>query len=377
MREAHTIMAGLGFLLISVMPLQASAAMLAPANFSVTENLDGSVTGSWDGVVDADKYDMQASTDADFSPVFATYTVNAPTISATTDILTPGDWFFRVRGKTVGSHAVTGAWSDSQNAVILEEETEPVDDVPPVLHLPADMVLEATGPDGAVASFVATADDEAPLNPLVSCTPAPGSTFALGVTPVECSATDTAGNTAEGSFTVTVVDTTAPTISPLETTVNVLVGAPSSVLVAPSVSDVVDTDPELTNDAPLAFGAGTTDVTWTATDFSGNISTSTTHVVATYAFSGFLQPIPLPVSTFKAGSTIPVKFRLADYYGNSIANAAVKISTGGPSLGLARYDATAGQYIFNLSTKGMAPGALTITATLDDATVKFVTVTLK
>jgi hypothetical protein len=73
-------------------------------------------------------------------------------------------------------------------------------------------------------------------------------------------------------------------------------------------------------------------------------------------------------SIFKLGSTIPVKFTLAcgqTSYGNAVANLFVKksdstvagdvneaISTSASTTGsLFRYDATAGQYIFNLSTK--------------------------
>jgi hypothetical protein len=45
----------------------------------------------------------------------------------------------------------------------------------------------------------------------VTCTPTSGSTFALGLTTVECTAVDLAGNKATPvTFTVNVVDTTAP-----------------------------------------------------------------------------------------------------------------------------------------------------------------------
>jgi hypothetical protein len=49
----------------------------------------------------------------------------------------------------------------------------------------------------------------------VNCDKVSGDTFPLGTTTVNCSATDAAGNKAEGSFNVTVVaarDTTAPTV---------------------------------------------------------------------------------------------------------------------------------------------------------------------
>jgi hypothetical protein len=76
----------------------------------------------------------------------------------------------------------------------------------PVLTLPADFSVEATGPNGAMVSYVATAE-----RGTITCTPPSGATFHLGPTLVQCSATGPGGTTT-GSFTVTVVDTTPPVI---------------------------------------------------------------------------------------------------------------------------------------------------------------------
>lgn len=86
----------------------------------------------------------------------------------------------------------------------------PVDKTPPVVTVPANLTVEATGPSGAVVTFAAAATDDVdgPLSAV--CTPSSGSTFALGITTVLCSATDAAQNTGSASFTVTVRDTTAP-----------------------------------------------------------------------------------------------------------------------------------------------------------------------
>lgn len=88
-----------------------------------------------------------------------------------------------------------------------------LDAEPPTLMVPADITLEATGPGGAVAAFEAAATDALDPSPVVSCSPASGSTFALGRTTVTCTAKDAAGNTSSGSFTVKVQDTTAPAVS--------------------------------------------------------------------------------------------------------------------------------------------------------------------
>lgn len=77
---------------------------------------------------------------------------------------------------------------------------------PPVLTLPADFTVEATGPNGAMVPYIATAS-----NGIIVCTPPSGSIFPLGATIVHCTATGPGGTTT-GSFTITVVDTTPPVI---------------------------------------------------------------------------------------------------------------------------------------------------------------------
>jgi hypothetical protein len=79
-----------------------------------------------------------------------------------------------------------------------------VDTHPPVLSLPAAMTVNATSPAGAVVVYTATSSDDDGLSYPVSCTPASGSTFPIGTTTVSCQATDAVGNTASGSFLVTV-----------------------------------------------------------------------------------------------------------------------------------------------------------------------------
>jgi dipeptidyl aminopeptidase/acylaminoacyl peptidase len=88
------------------------------------------------------------------------------------------------------------------------------DTTPPVVTVPEDMMVEATGPDGAQVSFEeepsATDDVDGPVD--VTCDYNSGDTFPIGETVVTCSAEDTAGNSAEETFTVTVQDTTDPDV---------------------------------------------------------------------------------------------------------------------------------------------------------------------
>jgi Tol biopolymer transport system component len=77
------------------------------------------------------------------------------------------------------------------------------DDVPPVLTLPQfPIVVPADRPEGAVVTYVVTATDDTDPNPTVSCSPESGSVFPIGDTTVTCTATDTSGNSATGSFSV-------------------------------------------------------------------------------------------------------------------------------------------------------------------------------
>ena len=165
----------------------------------------------------------------------------------------------------------------------------PADTTPPTLiNLPADITEEATGPAGAQVSWQApTATDVNPAHPIVSCSPASGSTFALGTTTVNCSATDAANNTANGSFTVKVQDTTSPSITnvPSDITAEATSSAGATVtFTKPTATDIVDGD--LSSDKvscdPVSgspFPLGTTTVTCTATDNAGNTASGSFDVI--------------------------------------------------------------------------------------------------
>lgn len=87
------------------------------------------------------------------------------------------------------------------------------DTVAPAITPPGKLMFEATGPDGAIATFDApTVMDAADTEPQVVIQPPSGSVFPIGTTPVLLTATDASGNVAHASFLVTVRDTTAPVI---------------------------------------------------------------------------------------------------------------------------------------------------------------------
>jgi poly(beta-D-mannuronate) lyase len=87
-----------------------------------------------------------------------------------------------------------------------------VDTTPPVLTLPGNLVIEATGQQGAAVPFTATANDLVAGGVAVTFDREPGSVFPLGTTTVTATAADDFDNTATGTFNVTVRDTTSPDI---------------------------------------------------------------------------------------------------------------------------------------------------------------------
>ncbi|MFZ2975522.1 MAG: HYR domain-containing protein [Candidatus Moraniibacteriota bacterium] len=177
----------------------------------------------------------------------------------------------------VNNYNPPGGNIDNARITIQRVCNVPSDTTPPVLNLPADMISEATSSSGAVVSFSVTATDTDPANPVVTCVPASGSTFPMGATTVNCSATDTAGNTSTGSFVVTVRDTTPPAISgvPANITTKTNDSNGKSVSYAlPTANDAVDGTVEVTCDpaSDSIFPVGTTTVNCSASDVAGNTS---------------------------------------------------------------------------------------------------------
>jgi hypothetical protein len=142
-------------------------------------------------------------------------------VTATNDatiVCTPPSGSTFALGETTVSCTATNAGGDDTGTF----KVTVVDTTAPELDLPADITAEATSSAGADVTFTATATDLVDSSVNVQCTPASGSTFALGTTTVSCEATDDSGNSSSDSFTVTVVDSTPPQILSVEATPNTL-----------------------------------------------------------------------------------------------------------------------------------------------------------
>ena len=85
-------------------------------------------------------------------------------------------------------------------------------------------------------------------------------------------------NSASVTQLVTVVDTLAPVIRPPEGVIRESASPVAIALQAPQIFDFVDAAPAVANDAPATFPLGTTPVTWTVTDQSGNAASAVQYV---------------------------------------------------------------------------------------------------
>ena len=209
--------------------------------------------------------------------------------------------------------------------------------------------METTESSGATVTYdPPTATDENPANPEVSCTPPSGSTFPLGTTTVTCQATDAAGNTATGSFEITVEE------------------LPDSD--SDGVTDATDNCPEVSNaDQADADSDGVGDAC----------------EPVSYAFSGFFQPVDNP-PTFnktKPGKTIPIRFSLGgdkglDFFesgypksepiacnSNAEVDGIEQTTTGKGGLS---YDAVSDRYTYNWTTSNTASGCQQFVMRLKD-----------
>jgi len=218
-------------------------------------------------------------------------------------------------------------------------------------------------------------------------------------------ATDNAGNSASVSFSPIKIDKTAPTfaasVSPNPVYLN---GS------ATATAGAVDNGSGIATQScgtVLTNTVGTKTVTCTATDKAGNTATTTVAYKVIYRFDGFLQPIndtahtqicglPCPVSIFKGGSSVPVKFQLKDANGNVVQSVTLptwvtpqKGNAITSSIDEALYSDAAtggnnyspnssGTYSYNWSSKGYASGYYwRIGVTLDDGQTYYVIIGLR
>jgi ELWxxDGT repeat protein len=163
------------------------------------------------------------------------------------------------------------------------------DTTPPQLRCPADVFQVATSEAALSVPYTVEARDAVTLSPELIYSRPPGTPFPLGETAVSVQARDAAGNPAQCSFKVRVVDPQGPTISCPETQYAEVSGGQGAVV---NFSEAVAADNlgEATivySHAPgSTFPEGETEVTATASDRGGQTASCTFTVVVERGLGG-------------------------------------------------------------------------------------------
>ena len=169
----------------------------------------------------------------------------------------------------------------SRTATQVDFTMNVVGNAAPTLTVPPSATVQGNTTGGWIADWssvgVSATDPEDNPDPTPTCTPAAGDVVPFGTTSVSCSVADSAGASATGGFTITVLNT-APTLTvPASLSVegNTIGGwlGPWTGLGAEDLED--DPDPIATCDpvAGTVLPVGTTTVTCSVTD-SGRLTTS-------------------------------------------------------------------------------------------------------
>ena len=204
----------------------------------------------------------------------------------------------QIAGKPSGAQFLLGVTTNTFRASDADSQTTDQsftvtvnDNEPPVISgIPANIVVPTdSGSSSAIVTWtLPTASDnvDGPIAPTQTAGPTPGSAFSLGTTTVTYSATDSAGNTATLSFTVTVSDSEDPMISGVPSDISIPLPFGETFIpvnwIEPTATDNIGVTSFTSTHVPGdLFFPGTTVVTYTATDTDGNITTASFNVTIT------------------------------------------------------------------------------------------------
>lgn len=296
----------------------------------------------------------------------------------------PGDNLTSNTGVSIsGSRVIAGApFQDSNGtnagaAYIFELASA---NTPPVANAGPDQSVEASANPTSLVTLDGTGSSDADGDPLTyswsnTSVSANGVTptlsLGLGVHTITLTVDD-GSTTATDEVVITVQDTTPPVIT-APGDLNVYAsGALTTVAIGTATATDLFEPITIESDAPEQFPVGTTTVTWTATDPSGNSSQATQQVTVVYDWNGFFAPLDnLPtINSVKGGQTVPVKWNVptpngsyirdtaivskleiatvaCEAEGSEYENAIEAETTGNSGL---RYDLSAEQFVYNWKT---------------------------
>jgi hypothetical protein len=223
----------------------------------------------------------------------------------------------------VGLYQVQYAVEDSAGHVSSAARQVSVQDTTaPALSCPAPMIAECTGNGQAmVTPGTGTATDL--CTPAAVVGPSAGS-YPLGTTAVSYRATDLAGNQATCSSSVTVQDMIAPAIAcPPPTTAECTANGHATVDPGTAVASDVCTAVTVTPPTITSFPLGTTPVSYTATDLSGNQSTCATAVTVQdttppVGISDGAPPLSPPDHSYRIVKLSDCNFSVVDACGGTL-----------------------------------------------------------
>lgn len=272
-----------------------------------------------------------------------------------------------------------------RQATAIDILVDVVGNTPPSLVLPTVAAIgtvegNTTGGWTADWSGLGATDLEDDPDPTAGCDPAAGTVLGLGPTPVTCHVTDGGGLPASRGFTLTVVDTTAPTLTGVSDDRHVTTSDPTGTAIiypTPGATDTVDDAPTVGCLPASGFHANpgtTTTVTCTATDERGNHSEASFDVSVEYvaphaASATWGEPIAGSGTVFSAnrGRNLPVKVTLSvDGVVRTSGNAALVVTPcdGGSAVTLP-LTFGGGRWNVGLDTAPLVGSCHTVTARID------------
>ncbi|MBI4470930.1 MAG: HYR domain-containing protein [Acidobacteria bacterium] len=176
------------------------------------------------------------------------------------------------------------AIDEGGNSSTCQQRVVVLDELPPRLSNCPGSLLVSNDPGQCVAVVnytVPTVADNC-SGATVACSPSSGSSFTIGLTTVTCTASDSSGNTASCSFTITVNDAEAPVMTcPANIVLSAAPNQCSSVATYELPTTTDNCPGVVVSCAPTSgsmFNQGTTTVTCSAMDASGNTTSCSFNV---------------------------------------------------------------------------------------------------
>ncbi len=269
-------------------------------------------------------------------------------------------------GDTQGAAAFSIVFKDLANnsgttaTATTNSSTVTIDTIAPAIAAHANVTAEATSAAGATVTYAAaTATDGGPGTVTIGYSKASGAVFALGATTVTVTATDGTGNSATGTFGVTVQDTTAPTIVP-PANINVNATSASGMVVNYSAATITDavgvTSFSYSKASGTVFPSGTTAVSITASDAAGNSRNASFNVTVNSPPAGGTFSVT-PSTGIQQGTSLTLS---AAGWTDSQTPLTYQFFLGAGSLGAASTAST-------LNLAAPAPGTYTLSVRVTDA----------